>query len=133
MRHRYVAPDGEQQREPNGDGVENLSDVRVNENVHRPRVVESLVNGALAQYVHVQRERDVLDHDQVVGHGEAGEDGVRRRDALVHAREHDDVERVGEGAEQAHHQADVAVHEQVRLAEDLEALAAVELGGHGHR
>ena len=67
MRNGQVSPDGQQERQPNGDGVEHLGDVSVNEDVDGPWVAEPLVDGPLAQDVHVEGERDVFDHDQVIG------------------------------------------------------------------
>ena len=105
-----------------------LSDVGVDEDVNCPRVGEFLVDGPFAEDVHVKGERDVFDHDKVVGQGQAGQDGVGGRDLLVHPRQDDNVERVGDEAEQAHHQGDVAVHQKVMLPESLQPFAAVEFG-----
>jgi len=68
--------------------------------------------------VHVARERRVLDHQCQVGQGQSAQDPVDRRTGQVLARQHRDVERVGQRAEHAQEQADVAVRrpEQQRVA-----------------
>lgn len=72
--------------------------------------------------VHVEGVGDVFHHDEEVGDGEAGEDGVGGAGHLA-AGEHRDVDGVGGGADDADDQRDVAVQA---------AVGAVEVGGAGH-
>ena len=125
MGHRQVTPHGQRQRQPDGYRVEHLRHVRVDEHVHGPRVAELLFDGHAHQDVVVHGVDDVVDHDHLIGQRQAGQDGVGRRDH-VFARQDDDVHRVGQHPEQAHHQADVAVHVLVTAAEVLHALTAVQ-------
>ena len=109
-------------------GEKNLSDVCVDEDVDCPRVAELLVEGSILQYVHVESERDVLDHDEIVGQGQSGQDSVRRRDLLIHPSQDDDIQGVCNEAKEADHKSDVAMHESVVLAERFQI--AVHLTGH---
>jgi len=59
--------------------------------------------------IHVARERRILDHEGQVGQGQAAQYPVYGRTGQVLARQHRDVERVGQRAEHAQEQADVAV------------------------
>lgn len=94
-----------------------LGEVRMEQNEQRPVVVIMLPTGLFPD-IHVPGERDVLDHDQEVGDGQAGEDGVGRG-AHVRSGEDDDVEEVGDGAEETDHQAHVAVVRAVRVVEPV--------------
>ena len=58
--------------------------------------------------VEAQRERQVGGHRESVGHGQPGQDAVGRRDHVA-ARQHDDVERVGDDAQRAYDRRQVAV------------------------
>jgi len=75
--------------------------------------------------VHVARERHVLDHQREVGGCQTAEDPVDGRAGQILARQHGDVQRIGQRAEHAQEQTDVAVHvpEPQRVA--LHATAAV--------
>jgi len=88
----------------------------VQQNVHGAKVGELLFLGC--GQVHVARERRVLDHQGQVGQGQAAQYPVDGRTGQVLARQHRDVERVGQRAEHAQEQADVAVRrpEQQRIA-----------------
>ncbi len=59
-------------------------------------------------------ERYVLEHDQAVGHGDAGEDHV---DGVAHVSvgQHQDVGQVEEGPQHADHHRQVAVHRVVKI------------------
>ena len=129
MSDGQVSPHGQQDGQPDGDGVEHLRDVSVNQHVHRPRVAEFLTERSLTQQIHVNCERDVLDHHQVVGHGQAGQNGVGRRDHIL-TRQHDDVQRVGQHSKDAHNQRNIAVNFGVRQVKRVKSLAAV-LGQNG--
>lgn len=77
------------------------------EDEHRPPVRKYL---PLWEHdVHVNSERYVFQHDEHIGGREAGENSVYGSCDHVFPRQHDDVQHVGQGAEQAHHQRHVAV------------------------
>jgi hypothetical protein len=122
-----ISPHGQDERERYGRGVQHLGHVRVQQHVHGAHVRELLLLGG--GQVHVARERRVLDHQGQVGQGQPAQNPVDRRTGQVLARQHRDVERVGQCAEQAQEQADVAVHcpEQQRVA--LHGAAAVVATG----
>lgn len=105
----------------------NLSDVGVDEDVDCPRVAELLVQGPILQYVHVESERDVLDHDEIVCQGQTGQDSIRRRDLLIHTSQNDDIQGVGNETKEADDESNVAMHEPVVLTERFQI--AVDLTG----
>lgn len=100
----------------------------VDEDVDCPRVAKLLVEGPILQYVHMESERDVLDHDEIVGQGQSGQNSVRRRDLLIHPSQDDDIQGVGNETKEADDESNVAMHESVVLTERLQV--AVHLTGH---
>lgn len=116
-----VAPHGQRHRQPDRDRVERLTEDGVEVHEHGP-AVRVAVDLRPDLDVHVQRVGDVLQHDEQVGHGQAREDGVGGAGHLA-ARQHGDVDGVGDGADHADGHGDVAVQP---------AVAAVEVAGAGH-
>lgn len=118
-----VAPEGEGEREADADGVQELREVHVAQDTDCLSVAE-LLGSQRPQHVHVRGERYVLEHDEHVGHGDAGEDAVDGSAGQLLARQHHDVQQVGDGAEHAHCEAGVAVDLAVagsRLCRDTES------------
>lgn len=62
----------------------------------------------MAQNVVEPRVRYVVEHDQQIGYGQPGENGICWRTHFT-ACQHDDVEYVGHAAKYAHEQAEVSV------------------------
>ena len=64
-------PDGEGQRQENGHVVDDDTEVGVEEDKGRPPEGEVLVLVATLQEASVEREGNVLHHDEHVGHGDS--------------------------------------------------------------
>ena len=104
-----VPEDSKDDREPDGDRVNN--DAETSEEQHeadRRQAVARRWRLGTVQHVEAQCERQVRGHCQSVGHGQSGQDAVGRRDHVA-TRQHDDVERVGDDAEDADDARQVAV------------------------
>lgn len=108
--------------------MQHLGHVRVQQYVHGAHVRKLLL--FRGGQVHVARERRVLDHQRQVGHGQAAQDPIDRRAGQVFARQHRDVQQVGQRAEHAQKQADVAVRgpEPQRVPFNTAAAIAAGLG-----
>ena len=122
--HKDVAEDGERDGQPDGDGVHDDAEAGVGEQEADGAVIVARRGGARAeQDVEVDGER------KVGGHREAVRDGERRQQVVggrqhVAARQHDDVQHVGDDAERAHDDGDEAVARPVGARELDEAMRA---------
>jgi len=99
----------------------------VEQNVQGAHVRELLLLGG--GQVHIARERRVLDHQGQVSQGQAAQYPVDGRTGQVLARQHRDVESVGQRAEHAQEQADVAMRRPEQQRVVLHGAAAVVATG----
>lgn len=95
--------------------MEDLTEDGVEVNEDRPRV-GVLVDLRANFDVHVERVRDILEHDEEVSDGQPSEDGVGGAGHLT-AGEDRDVDGVGGRADDADQESDVAVQPAVCLVE----------------
>lgn len=72
----YVAPHGQGHREPDGDGVKNLSEVCMEEDEDSPRPRVLRGQWSALPNILVHSIGDVLHHDQQVGGSKPCEDGI---------------------------------------------------------
>jgi len=89
MRHCDVPPNCQSHRQVDGDGVAHLAKVGVKQHKDAPAVRVHIPARSIVQ-VHVDRIRDVLDHHEQIGHGQAREDYVGGG-AHLGPRQHGDV------------------------------------------
>lgn len=121
--YRDEPPHGEGDREPDRDRVEGLTEYRVEVDEYGPRVRVSVELGCDVR-VDMKGEGDVVDHDEQVGNGETGEDGVGGGAHLL-ARKHGDIDGIGGAAEEADDERDVAMHAHVHVLEGLPTRHAI--------
>ena len=109
-------PDGEGEGQPDSHSVDHDGEVGVEEHEDAPGQGVLLLGVPVlrVQQVHVDGEGDVLEHDEAVGHSDAGQDHVDRV-AHVPVGQHHHVGHVEEGPEHAHPHGQVAVHRVVKL------------------
>ena len=101
--------DGEDDGQPDGDGVHDDTEAgEKHHEAHSRQTVARRRRFGAVEDVETQRERQVGGHRESVGHGQPGQDAVGRRDHVA-ARQHDDVERVGDDAQRAYDRRQVAV------------------------
>ena len=119
-----VAECGEDDGQPDGNGVRRVGKVSVEHEEDRPAVRVPLGRDLPSvQTVEVYGVRDVRQHGQQVGHGQRGQKVVRRVDHIL-ARQNDHVENVADDPDRAHDQTDVPVVVRVPLGE------AFQVGSH---
>lgn len=121
--YRYKSPDRECDRQPDGDCMESLTKYRVEVYEYCPSV-RVFVEIRADVNVDVKSEGYVVEHDEEVCDGEAGEDRVRGGDHLL-AAEDRDVDGVGGGAQEADEQGDVPVYLDVHALEVAPSRVAV--------
>lgn len=108
---------GEYDSQPDGDGVYEDAETGVEQHEAGGRVAVPLGRQLRpVQHVEVHRERQIGGHRQPVGDSQPGQDAVRRRDHVA-SRQHDDVESVGDDAEDADGDGKVAVIRSIPVAE----------------
>jgi hypothetical protein len=107
MAHGDVAPEGEDYREEDGDGVRGLAEHGVGVDVVRVAVGESFEPRVYAKGI-VESVWHVDEHHEKVRDGETGEDVVDVR-AEIFAGKDDKVEDVGDAAESTNAQAELEV------------------------
>lgn len=108
MRYRDVSPDRQDHRQVDRDRVAYLAKVRVEQHEDAPAIGVHVSARSIIQ-MHVNRVRDVFDHHEEIGYGEACEDYVSRWTHLG-SRQHGDVEDISDWAEYAHQQTGPTVY-----------------------
>ena len=99
--------------------------VSVEENENGPRIRVERLGRPVGEEVHVTGERDVLDHEHQIGHGQTAEDAIDGRPAQLFLAEHDDVDDVGQTAAEAKDQAQRTVHQLEGPPQPLQTRPAV--------